>query len=118
MTHEPSTILNKLSALLEAEKQLLLSGQLDRLSDLEAQKSALIAQMSAENWPVDKAQTAVLRRRAQENGQLYEAALKGIKRANARLHDVKSVLSELKTYSGRGTIRSDGVNAPSVSLKA
>jgi len=72
MTQEPSTILNKLSALLEAEKQLLLSGQLDRLSDLEAQKNALIAQMSAENWPVDKAQTAVLRRRAQENGQLYE----------------------------------------------
>jgi flagellar biosynthesis/type III secretory pathway chaperone len=118
MMHESSTIWDQLSSLLDVEKQLLLSGQLDALGDLGAQKSALIEQMSRGEIPVNAAQSSVLRRRAQENGQLYEAALKGIRRANARLHDVKSVLSELKTYSGRGTIRSDGVGGPSMSFKA
>jgi len=118
MTQEARVILDQLNALLDAEKQLLLRGQLDGLSDLEVKKSALIAQMNTAGWPADRTKTAVLKRRAQENGQLYEAALKGMRRANARLHDVRSVLRELKTYSGRGTIRSDGVGAPSVSFKA
>jgi flagellar biosynthesis/type III secretory pathway chaperone len=115
MTHD---ILDQIGALLDAEKQLLLSGQLDALEGLGAQKSALMEQMQRSEMPPNAAQSAALRRRAHENGQLYEAALRGIRRANTRLHDVKSVLSELKTYSGRGTIRSDGIGGPSVSIKA
>ncbi len=118
MTDETHAFAQRLSALLDVEKQLLLSGQLEALADLGAQKTALIGQMSRDAGLVGAAQRAVLRRRAQENGQLYAAALKGIRRANARLRDVKSVLSELKTYSGRGTIRSDGMGGPSVSFKA
>jgi len=118
MTHETSVILDQIGALLDVEKQLLLSGQLDALDDLGAQKSALLEQIQHSDIPPNAAQSAALRRRAHENGQLYEAALRGIRRANTRLHDVKSVLSELKTYSGRGTIRSDGVGGPSVSIKA
>lgn len=118
MTQETSAILDQLSALLDVEKGLLLSGQLDALDDLGAQKSALIEQMRHSDIPLTAVQSAILRRRAQENGQLYEAALKGIRRANTRLRDVKSVLRELKTYSGRGTIRSDGISGPSISFKA
>ncbi len=118
MTDDTPLFVERLAALLDVEKQLLLSGQLDALDDLGAQKSALIDQMSRNADLVSAAQGAVLQRRAIENGKLYEAALKGIRRATARLQDVKSVLSELKTYSGRGTIRSDGTGGPSVSFKA
>ena len=104
-------------SLLEHERNLLVRGELDALAGLEMEKRDLIAALPAQGTP-NAPTLARLKQQAAVNAEIYQAALDGLMHARHRIEEVRSVLSEMKTYSGDGTVTSESTVQPVISRKA
>ena len=89
------------------EKAILLSGDLEGLSRLEAKKAALLADIAEERDQIDPKLLSKLRRALHANHLLFGAALQAIQA-------VKDQLSTLTAQNGAGfsTYSEDGALSP------
>lgn len=95
-------LLDRVEALLERERDALLSGTLDTLESIAAEKARLIAALASRPGR-DPARLARLARQAAQNQTLLEAALGGLRRAAARIAAHAAGPCGLDTYDASGT---------------
>lgn len=96
--------LSELDDLLEAERDALLAGDLERLGSLLEPKEALIEKMHA-TPPADAAALQVLDRKVRRNQLLLDGALEGIRAVSSRLAKLRDVKGALETYGADGKKR-------------
>lgn len=98
-------LLDRVEALLEAERAALLAGRLDRLAPLLAEKERL-ARLLGRRPEGTPDRLARLARIAARNQTLIEAALGGLRRAAARAAACRGCAGQLHTYDAQGARRS------------
>ncbi len=94
------TLKLKLQTLLDAEREALLSGNFDRLTELMQEKQVLAAELAEQ--PLDKGDVAPLRDGLRRNQELFDHALAGIRNVAARLGDLNKVRRATDTYDAKG----------------
>ena len=102
MENNDATVLTlELGELLEAERQALLSGDLDAMARLSAQKEALLEHISeSQDTPLEAAQDVAAK--VIRNQELIDAALSGIRRVVAEVEALQRIRSNLQTYTREG----------------
>ena len=103
MKASQGTVLQRASEILELERQSLLIGDFDALSDLVPRKEAIfesLADLGADAGP----DIASLRGRAKANQLLLDSAAEGLKDVAARLRQMKEVQEKLRTYDSQGSV--------------
>ena len=93
--------IEEIDALLEDERTALLSGDLAALGGIAERKEALVAAL-AKSRPEGEALRA-LRRKAERNAELLEAATKGLRSVTRRVAEIRRANGPLKTYGRDGT---------------
>ena len=99
-----------LAALMDRERQLLLSGDLAALARLVPEKTRLAAALPRAG--ADRDAVEALSRSAHRNARLLSAALSGIQSAQLRLSAARETPPNLKTYDRGGrrqTLGSAGI---------
>ncbi len=89
-----------LERVLDQERQMLLSGNIEALAQLAPHKERLLTQLPtarAEQTVVEK-----LRQKADRNQELLRATAKGIRAVTRRLEILRRQKSELRTYDAGG----------------
>ncbi|MFV2051305.1 hypothetical protein [Aliiroseovarius sp. YM-037] len=109
--------LHDIDAVLEAEREAILAGRLEDVSRLVAQKERLLDSTNfAEIHPDDLKR---LRAKAQRNEQLLSSAMAGLRRAMARIEELREGGTGLNTYTQSGGKTALGTGgAPRVEKKA
>lgn len=102
--------------LLAEEHEALLSGRLDRLGEIAAQKAPLTDDLAALRLTRDQA--IALRDAAARNARLLQAALKGVKTAQDRLKAIRAVRDGLQIYEPGGTRRTVTASGTALARKA
>ena len=110
--------LDELDDLLDSERAVLMSGNLEKLTRMVARKEALIGalnQADHTDFVVLKALDAKVRR----NQQLLDGALEGIRSVARRMATLRRVRSSLDTYDASGRKRNVEIGGdPSVEKRA
>ena len=101
-----------LHALLRAEREAILSGNLDKLAETEGRKEALIEALIAKA-PTPESLDRI-RREAAELLTLLDAAKRGMAAARARLEEQDAARAGLSTYGPEGRNRTVGAPASKV----
>lgn len=94
-------LIRKLDRLLDEEREILLTGELDRLSDLLAEKEHLIDSLNA----ADAEPTDDLRRTSEKtlrNQALLQEALAGIRNVARKLGEMRQARRSFDTYDKLG----------------
>ncbi|WP_424943776.1 flagellar biosynthesis protein FlgN [Aliiroseovarius crassostreae] len=89
-----------LDALLDKEREILLSGQIEALPRLAPQKEKLLNQLPSAK--ATSQQVEALRRKADRNQELLVAVSKGIRAVSRRLEALRSQKTQLRTYDAGG----------------
>lgn len=89
-----------LDALLDKEREILLSGQIEALPRLAPQKEKLLSQLPSTK--VTSQQMEALRMKVDRNQELMVAASKGIRAVSRRLEALRTQKSQLRTYDAGG----------------
>lgn len=101
--------------LLERERALLLSGRLDGLARIAEEKAALVARLG----PVEGVENLRdLRRKAERNARLLEAAGAGIRSVTRRIEALREGPEPLSTYAANGRREMLGESGSSVERRA
>lgn len=110
--------ISELDDLLEAERDALLSGNLDQIGRLLERKEALIDELSTlERFESDTLQS--LTGKLKRNQALLDSALEGIRKVAKRLAALRRVRSTLDTYDSNGAKKSiDIVSEGSIEKRA
>lgn len=90
-----------LSNLLDEEREALLQGDLDQLSDLLSSKEALIDEMNATPQS-DLSAMQMLDGKVKRNQLLLDGAMEGIRAVAQRLAHLRQVKGALETYGADG----------------
>jgi hypothetical protein len=98
MTEQALT--DRLQSLLESERDALLSGDFDRLSDLMQEKQSLANALA--DRPLEAEEIAPLRDGLRRNQELFDQAMAGIRNVAARLGDLNRVRRATDTYDSKG----------------
>ena len=93
-----------LNILLDAEREALLKGDLEKLNSLLVPKEALIDAMNGA-LQTDLQGMQVLERKVQRNQLLLDGALEGIRAVAARMARLQEVKGALETYGADGKKR-------------
>lgn len=93
----------RLAVLIEAEREALLSGDLDRITALMPEKAALSDALR--DTPDIAADLVPLRAAIQRNHDLFDRALAGLRAVAARLAVLQDVRTGLRTYDRSGQER-------------
>lgn len=103
----PDDILTALDALLDRERTAVLTGALDALPPLMAQKSALIDALAALDAADDPTGPRMdgLRAKARRNQDLIESAMDGIRSVAQRLATLRRLRVAMDTYDSTGQRR-------------
>lgn len=109
--------LDRLLDLMEEERSLLMSGDIEALADLEPRKTAMLEAFSAEDH-LDENRLATLQTKLHRNQALLDAARKGLNAAGARLRDIRKAMLQLDTYTRNGDIRNLQQARPKIERRA
>jgi len=111
-------VIDRLDSLLDVERAALLKGDIDAMADIVERKERLIDALGGMTAAAEPA-VGVLERKAARNQVLMDGALKGIRRAAARMAAFRRIRRSLETYdrTGRKTEIRDGA-AHSVEKRA
>lgn len=90
----------RLKALVEAEKEALLVGDLQRIEELMAEKSELAEALN--DSPPQVSELAPLRAALARNQELFDKALEGVQSVIARVSAMHQVRKSLDTYDAQG----------------
>ncbi|WP_418592541.1 flagellar protein FlgN [Ponticoccus sp. (in: a-proteobacteria)] len=102
--------MDRLAALLDAERTALLEGDFDRIADLLEEKATLVADLDA--GPLNAETVAPLRDGLRRNQVLFDHALAGLRNVAARLGDLNRIRKSMDTYDAQG--RRNTIDAPSI----
>lgn len=91
---------NRLKNLLESEREALLSGDFERLTDLMQEKQKLANALA--DRPLEAEDVAPLRDGLRRNQELFDQAMAGIRNVAARLGDLNKVRRATDTYDAQG----------------
>ncbi len=86
--------------LLDDERDVILSGQFDRLEGLAEGKFEALAQLP--DWHLSEERLAALATRVTRNQSLLDASIRGIKAAQVRIESVIGAAGHLSTYDRNG----------------
>ncbi|MEX0349341.1 MAG: hypothetical protein AB3N15_07920 [Paracoccaceae bacterium] len=95
--------ISQMNALLDQERQLLIAGALDQVAALASEKEVLLA--SIEQGMATAADLDAIRRKADKNRALFDAALAGLRSVVERLTELKRLQSGFDTYDRTGQRR-------------
>jgi flagellar biosynthesis/type III secretory pathway chaperone len=112
----PDVTIEGIDELLEDERRALLSGDLMALSSIADRKEALAQQLSGTK-PAGP-ELVALRRKAERNAELLEAATKGLRSVTRRLAEIQRANGPLETYGQDGTRHTLGAGRGSLEKKA
>ena len=111
------TALQKLFALLEREKSLLMKGEIEAVAQQVEQKEALVEELR-EAGPLPDSDLSRLRDMANRNAALLEASREGLKAAVSRLREIRKAMLQLDTYGRDGNMTNLRETAPRVEKRA
>jgi len=104
MTHDQAQILmDELDDLLEAERDALLAGKIDRIAPLIEDKDRVVGALNALETPPDGLD--LLHGKLDRNQTLLNGALIGIKRVATRIATLRRIRETLETYDSEGKRR-------------
>lgn len=95
-----TTVTDRLEALIQSEREALMSGDLERIAEILAQKEPLISELLSEPLAAEK--IAPIRRDLKRNQELFDHALSGIRAVADRLADLNKARAGLETYDAQG----------------
>ncbi|SFS19178.1 flagellar protein FlgN [Yoonia litorea] len=110
------SLIEKLHGLLDEERLLLRSGQIDQLADIARQKETLMLKLPGSR--MGRAEAMKLSDALQRNQTLLAAAISGVQAARQRLKVLRSVHEGLTTYDGNGRLATRGQKTGTVEKKA
>lgn len=93
---------SKILRMLDEERQLLLSGPLDKLQSLVATREAAMTELLSSSASLPEAFVVALKARAERNGRLLRASIEGMKSARAQIEQINKQNDELRTYAADG----------------
>ncbi|WP_068108401.1 hypothetical protein [Tropicimonas marinistellae] len=97
-------VIQNLNKLLDAERMLLMSGDLSSACDLTDRKEELIT-LLGEAGGKPSTVLAQLQQKARRNHELLEASRAGLQAAQTRLAEVRRAATQLDTYTDCGKLR-------------
>lgn len=103
-TETAQGIINRLDELLEAERDALLQGDLDKIPAMVEEKESLIDALN-DNAPETKAELRELQVKVERNQALLNGALQGIRKVAARMAAFRRIRRSLETYDESGQKR-------------
>ena len=103
-TETAQSIINRLDDLLEAERDALLQGDLDKIPVMLEEKENLIDALN-DNGPETKAGLQELQIKVERNQALLDGALQGIRKVAARMAAFRRIRRSLETYDESGQKR-------------
>jgi hypothetical protein len=98
-----STRYSKVLRMLDEERQLLLSGPLDKLQALVSKREAAMNELLESGASLPQAFIVALKARAERNGRLLRASIDGMKSARTQIDLINQQSEELRTYRADGT---------------
>lgn len=102
MTKDPhQDLIDSLDVLLEREREALMAGRLEALTDLLDQKERLIDRLNGLEG-LDAVDLQPLRGKAQRNQALLDGALRGIRTVANRFSTLRKIRRTLETYDSQG----------------
>lgn len=104
MANHNATVTEELSDLLDAEREALLKGDLEKLNALLMPKEALIEAMN-EVPQTDLTTVQMLDSKVKRNQVLLDGALEGIRAVAVRMARLREVKGALETYGADGKRR-------------
>lgn len=116
MTEKPNdTAIEDLNTILDAEREALLEGDLEKLATMLATKTSLIDTLNSEPQS-DLVALERLDRKVRRNQLLLDGALEGIRSVSSKLAKLREVRGTLETYGADGK-RHDIVSQPETSVE-
>jgi flagellar biosynthesis/type III secretory pathway chaperone len=94
---------SKVLRMLDEERQLLLTGPLDKLHSLVTKREAAMNELLSSGVSLPEAFIVALKARADRNGRLLRASIDGMKSARAQIDQIARQSEELRTYKADGT---------------
>lgn len=104
------TLTEQLKSLIASEREALLTGDFDRLSDLLEEKQQLADALARR--PLDSEDLQPLRDGLRRNQELFDQAMAGVRNVAARLGDLNRVRKATDTYDAQG--RRQTIDTPAV----
>lgn len=104
--------------LLDNEREILLSGELEKLEDISISKQMLREKLEGNINHLTETELSKIKDRCVLNDRLLKASLDGLGAVKARLAAISDVQNQLTTYGGNGKINRDTTNANSVERRA
>lgn len=95
---------NQVLRILDDERRLILKGPLKDLAALVEKREKAIAELVQSENTLPEAFIVALRARAERNGRLLQASIRGIKSAAAAVESIKIREDILQTYTADGTM--------------
>jgi len=117
MTRTSEDLVGLLACLLEEEREMLLSGSLDRMPEILDRKTSIIRGLS-DFKSEDLRQLSALRTSILRNEQLLDEAVRGLRTVSRRLADLRRVRDNLDTYTERGELKRIRSGSSSVERRA
>lgn len=100
----PQTLIDRLDDLLDAEREMLLKGELDMMAGIAGEKEILIDALNALE-PERHPELGDLQSKVARNQVLLDGALQGIRKVARRLAALRRIRRTLETYDARGQKR-------------
>ncbi len=91
---------DRMNALIEAERDALLSGDLERVADLLGEKEGLIEELNQQGDDLET--LAPIRAGLRRNQELFDHALSGLRTVVSRLGSLQHLSKSLETYDAQG----------------
>lgn len=88
--------------LLDLERRLILNGPLTGLKAVVEQREAAVAEILENETELPDAFLTALKARAERNSRLILASLAGVRSGIARIGEIATDLTELRTYTAAG----------------
>lgn len=111
-------LINRLDALLDAERVTLLAGDLQEIADIAQAKEELMDALNALDAK-DRAEISRLQSKVERNQVLLDGALQGIRKVASRLAALRRIRRSLETYDATGRRQTiQGEVAPKVEKRA
>lgn len=97
----PQNLIDDLDTLLDEERLALLSGDLDQIAQIAAQKEDLIDALNSLS-PAGQDALKDLQAKVARNQVLLDGALQGIRKVASRLAALRKIRRSLETYDAKG----------------
>lgn len=117
MAADQTRIVAEVSALLDAQRHALRAGDFAALGPIGTRMEALFARVEATAGQT-RHDLVALKRQAEANGHLLEAARRGVQAARTRFGAIVEAGSQLRTYDDRGRTASVSFDAATMERRA